>query len=263
MRRWFITGVSSGIGEALAQAALARGDAVVGAARDAEAARRFTAAAPGRSTGIQLDVTRAAEVASAVAQAVADGPLDVVVNNAGQSLFGAFEEVSPDEVRALFDVNVFGPWRVAQAVLPHMRERGRGTLVQLSSGCGVSGMPGLSAYCASKFALEGFSEALAAEVAAFGVRLMLVEPGAVASRFISHGTREAARRLPEYGFLSGQGKAPLDAYYGTCAASAESVAAAILQALDQPEPPARLVVGDDVRPGVREKGEKLIAAAAG
>lgn len=261
MRRWFITGVSSGIGAALAQAALARGDSVVGVARDPEAVRRFEALAPGRTEGVRLDVSHPAEVAAAVARAIEGGPLDVVVSNAGQSLFGAFEEVSIGEARALFDVNVFGPWAVAQAVLPHFRARGGGQLVHISSGCGVSGMPGLSAYCASKFALEGFSEAMAGEIAAFGVRLMLVEPGAVATRFISHGTREAGRRMPEYGFLSGQGKAPLDAYYQDAAASPESVAAAILKALDQAEPPLRLVLGEDVRPGVREKGAKLIAAA--
>ena len=256
-KRWLITGVSSGIGEALAKAVINRGDTVIGCARNAADVAKFEAIAPGRTNDIQVDVTRPEDIKRAVALAVAEGPLDVVVNNAGQSVFGALEEVSLEEMKSIFDVNVFGPWVLAQAVLPHFRERGRGQLVHMSSGCGLIGMPGLSAYCASKHALEGFSEALAAEVAQFGIKLLLVEPGAVATKFISHGTREAAHKNPAYEWLSGNGKAGLEGFYANYATPPEKVAEAVLAALDKPEQPLRILVGDDLRDTVRQKADQI------
>lgn len=262
-RRWFITGVSGGIGEALAQAALAAGDSVVGTVRDDAALARFESQAPGRAQGIKVDMRDGPALERAVAKVWAQGPIDILVNNAGQSLFGAFEEVSPEEVRALFEVNVFAPWTVTRAMLPHMRARGSGTIVQVSSGCGLNGTPGLSAYCASKFALEGFSEALAMEISGFGLQTMIVEPGAVATRFISHGTQESAQRLEDYAFLSGAGKAALEGYYEVAAATPQSIADAILAALAQPQVPLRLLLGEDNRGGVLAKAEALRALAGG
>jgi NAD(P)-dependent dehydrogenase (short-subunit alcohol dehydrogenase family) len=262
MRNWFITGISSGIGEALARAALHAGDSVVGTARDADALRAFAALAPDRAHALQLDVTDTAAVVATVERAIAaTGSLDVVVSNAGRSLFGALEETALSEVRALCEVNVLAPWAVAQAVLPHFRARGGGRLVHMSSGCGLTGVAGLSAYSASKFALEGFSEALGQEVAGFGISVMLVEPGAVATRFISHSTGEAARRLPDYGFISGQGKSALDVYYATSACSPARIAEAILGALAQPAMPLRLLVGEDARAATRMKCEAMLALA--
>lgn len=258
-KRWFITGVSSGIGEALAEAALARGDSVVGCARSADDVARFAAKAPGRSVGMQLDVTRPDDVKKVVAAAIALGPIDIVVNNAGQSRFGAFEETSLEEAKGLFDINVFGPWAVAQAVLPHMRQRGGGQLIHISSALGLFGMAGLSAYSASKFALEGFSEALAQEVAAFGIKLLLVEPGAVATKFISHGTKEVARRMPEYAFISGKGKSTLEGYYAAYATAPQQVAEIILTTIAGAEPPLRVVVGPDAQGSVRAKVAQLEA----
>lgn len=257
-QRWLITGVSSGIGAALAGAALARGDDVVGTTRDDEALARFEAQAPGRAIGLRLDM---ADMARGEADGRLDevGPIDILVNNAGQSLFGAFEETAVAEAKALFEVNVFGPWVMTQALLPQFRERGNGTIINISSGCGLSGTPGLSAYCASKFALEGFTETLAQEVAAFGIRTMLVEPGAIATRFISHGTREAGRRIAAYGFLSGQGKAMLDGYYAVAASPPERVADAIMAALDASDLPLRLPIGEDMRGALRQKAAALAA----
>lgn len=255
-RRWFITGVSSGIGRAIAEAAINRGDTVVGCARKADDVARFEGLSP-RAEGIQLDVTQPEAVKQAVDKAIADGPLDIVVNNAGQSLYGAFEEIALDELRSLFDVNVFGPWLVAQAVLPHFRERGSGHLVHISSGMGLFSMPGLSAYSATKFALEGFSEGLAMEVAQFGIKVLLVEPGAVAGKFISHGTGEVASRLPEYEWLSGKGKEPLQAFYDEVKTSPKQVADAILAAIDNPAQALRMPIGEDMRESVRMKAEQL------
>ena len=260
-QRWLITGVSSGIGAALAQAVLAMGHTVIGCARDTAALAAFEQGAPGRAIALQLDLSRTQDIAPGVASVLASGPLDVVVANAGQSIFGAFEETSVEEARGLFDVNVFGPWALSQAVLPQMRQRGRGQIVLMSSGCGLCGTPGLSAYSASKFALEGWGEAMAQEVAGFGIRVMLVEPGAVATRFISRGTREAARRMDEYAFLSGQGKAPIEEYYTAAALPPEQVAQDIIAALSETEPPRRLMIGDDVRAAALQKGEELIRLA--
>jgi NAD(P)-dependent dehydrogenase (short-subunit alcohol dehydrogenase family) len=260
-RRWLITGISSGIGAALAQAALARGDRVVGTARSAQAAAAFEAAGGQDATALVADIGDPAQIAPLAQAALAGGPIDILVNNAGQSLFGAVEEVGLDEARALFDVNLFGPWALTQALLPHFRGRGAGTIVQMSSGCGINGVAGLGAYCASKFALEGLSEALGQEVAAFGVRVMLVEPGAIATRFISHGTREAGTRLLDYAFLSGQGKAVLEGFYAGAASPPEDVARAILAALDRDTLPQRLLVGDDMRAPVRQKAATLAALA--
>lgn len=262
MRRWLITGVSSGIGAALARHALERGDAVVGTARDAGTIANFADLAPGRARCLALDLSRPADIAGAVAHAFADGPVDVVVNNVGRSIFGAFEETSLEEARELFETNVFGTWALTRAALPRLRSQGGGKLVMLSSGCGLMGLPGLSAYCASKFAIEGFSEALAQEVAGFGVQVMLVEPGAVATRFISHGTSEAAERLPDYAFLSGSGKAVLDAFYQSSAASPEAVAAAIVTAVESGPLPLRLLVGDDLKSSVAAKAAALAVLAS-
>ena len=258
MRNWLVTGVSSGIGKALAQAALDRGDVVVGTARSDEDVAAFAALAPGRSHGLRLDVDRLEDIPAGVARAVAlTGGIDIAVNNAGRSLFGAVEEVAVDEVRALFETNFIGPLAVMQALLPHFRERGGGIFISMSSGCGFYGTPGLGAYSASKFALEGLSETLAAETAGFGIKMMIVEPGAISSRFISHATGEAARRLPDYAFLSGSGKEALNAYYETGAEPAESVAEAVLAALDQPELPAKLVLGRDNRATIKAKLEAM------
>jgi NAD(P)-dependent dehydrogenase (short-subunit alcohol dehydrogenase family) len=263
MRKWLVTGVSSGIGQALAQAALDRGDAVVGTARRDEDVAEFAALAPGRSHGLKLDVDRLDAIPAAVEQALAlAGGIDIAVNNAGRSLFGAVEEVAADEVRALFETNFFGPLAVMQALLPHFRARGGGTFVTMSSGCGFYGTPGLGAYSASKFALEGLSETLAAETAGFGVRMVIVEPGAINSRFISHATGEAARRLPDYAFLSGGGKDALNAYYETGAEAAESVAEAVLAALDLPELPQKLVLGRDNRATIKGKLDAMLPLVA-
>lgn len=260
-RRWLITGISSGIGAALAEAALARGDHVTGTSRQEEALARFEASAPGRATGLRADLGDGLSIRRLTQDALAHGPVDILVNNAGQSLFGAFEEISVEETQRLFDLNVFGPWRLTQALLPHFRQRGQGLIINISSGCGLTGTPGLSAYCASKFALEGFTESMAQEVAGFGIRTMLVEPGAVATRFISDGTQETKARLPAYDFLSGQGKSVLQGYYDGAAIPPSAVADAVVAAIGQDTPPARLLVGEDMREAARRKAMDLNRSA--
>jgi short-subunit dehydrogenase len=261
-RHWFITGAASGIGAALAQAAVASGDVVVGTMRQTDQVASFGRSAPARAHGLLLDVDDFAAIGSAVAEACSRvGHIDIVVNNAGRSLFGAVEETGLDEAAALLHTNLLAPLAVIKAFLPHFRLRVGGLFINMSSGCGLFGTPAVGVYSATKFALEGLSEALATETAGFGVKVMLVEPGAVATRFISHGTQETAQRLPEYATLSGHGKAALDAYYTGIAASAETVAKAILEAIKGDDVPLRLPLSSAVSDGLRFKGEAFVALA--
>src|ERR1700753_2754339 len=174
-RVWLVTGASSGFGRAITEAAVAAGDVVAAAARDVTALDGLGAAHPGQGEAGTLDVTDPPGVDAAVRDiAGRHGRIDVLVNNAGRSHVGAAEETTDAELRALFEVHVFGPAALVRAVLPHMRERRSGAIVQLSSMGGQLSFAGFSAYSATKFALEGFSEALADEGAPFGIKVMMV-----------------------------------------------------------------------------------------
>ena len=259
MARWLITGAGAGIGRALAEAALRRGDSIAGTIRSAAAARKFSALDPALAHPVKLDLADG-EVAirDAVQQAVDTlGGLDIVVSNAGISLFGAVEECSVAEARAIFEVNVFAPLQLIRETLPHLRAAGGGRLILMSSGSGINATPGLGIYSASKFALEGMAEALAKEVTPQGIEVMLVEPGAVATGFIARSTREAADRLPAYAALSSAGKAMLKRYYETAAAAPDAIACAIVAALDHSPLPLRLVPSEDVRRSIAARAEAL------
>jgi NAD(P)-dependent dehydrogenase (short-subunit alcohol dehydrogenase family) len=183
-RRWLVTGCSSGLGRAVAVAAAEAGDLVVASARRLADVEELERDHPGRVTAVALDVCDPAQCEAAVAHAVDRfGGVDVLVNNAGAGLLGTVEEVSDDELRAQLDVLVVAPWRLTRLVLPLMRGQGAGHVVNVSSLAGRMAFPGLSAYVAGKYALEGMSQALAAEAAAFGIRVTVVEPGAFATRY--------------------------------------------------------------------------------
>jgi NAD(P)-dependent dehydrogenase (short-subunit alcohol dehydrogenase family) len=190
--RWFLTGASAGFGRTIAEAALARGDAVVATARTPAALDDLVSTAPDRVLALPLDVTDPDQVRTAAATAVATGGVDVLVNNAGHGLVGAVEELTDADLRALLEVNVLGPMALTRALLPHLRERGAGHIVQMSSVGGVIGNPGHAAYAMTKFALEGLSEALAGEVAPFGIRVTIVEPGPFRTGFAGRSMRFAA-----------------------------------------------------------------------
>jgi NAD(P)-dependent dehydrogenase (short-subunit alcohol dehydrogenase family) len=242
---WLVTGASSGFGRAIAEAALAAGDVVVGAARRAEALADLVAAHPDQVEALPLDVTDTAAAEAAVRDVVArHGRIDVLVNNAGRTHVGAFEETTEAELRALFDVHVFGPAALTRAVLPHMRERRSGALVQMSSMGGQMSFAGFSAYSGTKFALEGLSEGLADEVREFGIKVLIVEPGAFRTGLFEPGRAGASADSGVYakvsdtrGFISGgDGSQPGDP---------AKAAALILAALEAEETPLRLPLGDD------------------
>ncbi len=181
---WVITGASKGLGRALAEAALGAGDQVVAAVRNLDSVADLSATHGDRFAGVAFDAREARDAAGLIQVAVDKyGRLDALVNNAGRAIVGAAEEVTDAQLRDLMDLHLFGPAALVRAALPVMRAQGGGTIVQMSSQGGRMSFPGVSAYSASKFALEGWSEALAGEVAPFGIRVMLVEPSRFRTAF--------------------------------------------------------------------------------
>ncbi|MEU4465019.1 oxidoreductase [Streptomyces sp. NPDC024017] len=242
---WLITGASSGFGRAIAEAALAAGDVVVGAARRPEALDDLVAAHPDRVEALRLDVADTGAAEAAVGDVVArHGRIDVLVNNAGRTHVGAFEETTEEDLRALFDVHVFGPAALTRAVLPHMRERRSGAIVQMSSMGGQLSFAGFSAYSATKFALEGMSEGLADEVAEFGVKVLVVEPGAFRTGLFETGRAGTSADSGVYGKVS-ETRGLVAGGDGTQPGDPAKAAALILAALDAEHTPLRLPLGDD------------------
>lgn len=245
-RRWLVTGCSSGLGRALADAVAEAGDPVIATARKPAALRDLVARHPDRVTALALDVCDAGQCEAAVAYAVDRlGGVDVLVNNAGSGLFGAVEEVSDDELRAQLDVLTVAPWRLSRLVLPLMRRQGSGHIVNVSSLAGRMGLPGLSAYVTGKYALEGMTQALAAEAAPFGIRVHAVEPGQFATRYGSAVT-EAADRIPEYLVSTGEVRAGLRAMADDPAIGRpETFAAHVLRLVSARTAPVRVPIGED------------------
>lgn len=245
-RVWLITGASSGFGRAIAEAALAAGDTVVAAARRPDAVSDLVESAPDRVNAVQLDVTDADRIDTAVAEVLdRHGRVDVLVNNAGRGVIGAVEETTNAELRELMDLHFFGPAALTRAVLPHMRESGSGVIVQMSSMGGRFTFPGAGAYSATKFALEGWSEALAKEVDGFGIRVLIVEPGAFRTSFNGSGALQISERIDAYDELIGPVRSGMSDDDGTQPGDPAKAAAAILQAIDSPDPPLRLALGND------------------
>jgi NAD(P)-dependent dehydrogenase (short-subunit alcohol dehydrogenase family) len=237
-RVWFVTGASRGLGRAITVAALERGDRVAATARDGAALADLSEAYGDAVVPLQLDVTDADAARAAVAEAHDRlGRLDVVVNNAGYGLFGYVEELDPQQLRDQLDVNLFGALHVTQAALPFLREQGSGHIVQISSSSGVAAWPGLGGYHASKWALEGLSDALAQEVAAFGIAVTLVEPGPVSTDWRG-ASAVRADPLPAYD------DARAATWHPPGSSTPEAVARVVLAVVDADEPPLRILVGD-------------------
>jgi NAD(P)-dependent dehydrogenase (short-subunit alcohol dehydrogenase family) len=250
-RVWLITGTSSGFGRHLAEAVLARGDRVVATARRPATLAGLVGTAPDRVHAVALDVTDGDQIAAAVASALDRfGRIDVLVNNAGHGSVGAIEEIEPEHLRALMETMFFGPVALTKAVLPHLRERGSGAIVQMSSMGGQLAAPGFGGYCSAKWALEAASEALAAEVAPFGVRVLIVEPGSFRTEFGGSRLHESPE-IAAYADTAGQNRAYITGVDGTQPGDPRKAAAAILRVLDEPAPPLRLALGDDAVDALR------------
>ncbi|MFF5103328.1 oxidoreductase [Streptomyces sp. NPDC000134] len=243
---WLVTGASSGFGRAIAEAAVAAGDTVIGTARRPEALADLVAAHPDRVEAVRLDVTDG-ELIDAVAADVLSryGRVDVLVNNAGRTQVGAFEETTDQELRDLFELHVFGPARLTRALLPQMRERGSGSVVNISSFGGQLSFAGFSAYSATKAALEQLSEGLADEVAPFGVKVLIVEPGAFRTNLFGANAAYFSQEMPAYARTVGATRRSVRGGDGGQPGDPAKAAAAIRLALDAEKTPLRLALGGD------------------
>ncbi|MFE4967079.1 SDR family NAD(P)-dependent oxidoreductase [Streptomyces sp. NPDC056660] len=240
---WFITGTSRGLGRAFAESALERGDKVVATARNAASLDGLVAKYGDDAVlPVALDVTDKAAVAAAVAAAQEKfGRLDVVVNNAGYGLFGMIEEIGEQQLRDQMETNLFGAFWVTQAVLPVMRAQGSGHIVQISSVGGVAAFPSLGAYHASKWALEGFSEALAQEVAGAGIKVTVVEPGGFSTDWGGSSSAHVEQN-PAYDEV----RAAIAARFGDARyADPADAGTALLQIVDAENPPLRVFFGTE------------------
>ncbi len=241
---WFITGASTGFGRLLAQEILRRGGRVIATARSLDKVIDLENDHPGRAKAYALDVTDPAQIASVVAQASACfAPVDVLVNNAGYGLAGAVEEASEDEFLPVFDTNVFGLIRMTRAFLPRMRDRGTGTIINLSSIGGLIGSPGWGFYNATKFAVEGFSEALAAELEPLGLKVLVVEPGPFRTDFLSRSGQQAAERIPDYDGTAGKTREYFETQAGRQPGDPQRAVEAMVDVVSSPNPPRHLLLG--------------------
>lgn len=239
---WLITGASKGFGRALTEAVLAGGDQVVAAVRDRDAVADLQNTYGDRVFSVEFDVRDTGEAAGVVRAAVDRyGRLDVLVNNAGRAIVGAAEEVSDAQLRDLMDLHLFGPAALVRAALPVMRTHGGGTIVQMSSQGGRLSFPGVSTYSASKFALEGWSEALAGEVAPFGIRVILVEPSRFRTAY--NAALEFADVSPAYREMLAAIRADLAGADGSQEGDPAKAAQIIAAMVRSDEAPLRLPLG--------------------
>lgn len=245
-KTWLITGVSSGLGLEIARAALVRGDVVVGAVRRPEAAAAFKALARDRAHAVVLDVTDEEAVSRGVAAAQAvTGGIDILVNNAGYGLVGAVEEASLDEVRAQFETNVLGPLAMLKAVLPAMRARRSGRIINITSVSGLATWAGTGIYCASKWALEGLTQTLAAEVAELGISVVNVAPGGLRTNFADGSKTIVKSKIADYDGLARDAERIMSEHAGHEPGDPTRAALAILSVADADDPPMHLLLGED------------------
>jgi len=239
---WFITGTSKGFGHVWAKAALERGDLVAATARDKGSLEGLVAAHGENVLALELDVNDKGAVDSAVQRAHDRfGRLDVVVNNAGYGLFGTIEEVSEEQARAQIETNLFGALWVTKAAIPYLREQGSGHIIQVSSIGGVHAFPAIGLYHASKWGLEGFSQALAGEVEEFGIHVTLVEPGGFATDW-GGSSADRAEQMPEYDGVRARREEKLGPVR-SMRGDPQATGPAILELVDAEQPPLRIFFG--------------------
>ena len=246
MTTWLITGAGGGLGRALMTAALARGDKVAGTVRDPKLVSELEALAPGRAHVLIADMADEASVHAAVEAAEARlGGLDILVNNAGYGLVGAVEEASLAEVRAQFEVNVYGPIAAIQAALPHFRRRGAGHIINITSVSGLAAWAGTGIYCGSKHALEGIGRTLAQEVEPLGIKVTNIEPGGIRTDFAGRSLRVTERKIDDYTATAHNAERTLGSHAGQEGGDPAKMAAAILRIAGQPDAPLQLLLGAD------------------
>lgn len=257
-KTWFITGASSGLGAALATFLLEKGESVAATFRQPAQAAAFSQRAGGHGCGLVADVADAAQVQQAVQAAVQTlGHLDVVVNNAGYGSLGSLEEITEAEVQRQFDVNVFGPLRLLRAVLPHLRARRAGHILNITSVGGLVGAAHAGIYNGSKFALEGLGESLAAQLAPLGIHVTNVEPGPFRTQWAGGGATYTESTIANYAATVGTGLAAAHGRDGQQAGDPRRAAAALYQLVRLPQPPVHLPLGGYAYQAVRAKLQEL------
>lgn len=260
MKTWFITGASRGFGRAVAEEAIARGDRVAATARKAETLQPLVAKAPDRVLALPLDVTDAAQIKAATDAALDRfGAIDVLYNNAGIGYFAAVEESDETEVRRLMEINLFGLAKVTNALLPHMRERRSGTILNMSSVGGVRSFPAVGWYCASKFAVEGLSETLDQEVSPLGINVVLVEPGPFATDWAGNSANETKPddEIDDYRNTAGKQRQNFRDGLGDEPGDPKRGAKVLLDIVHGGKPPKRLPLGSVSYDGILEKFDNV------
>lgn len=243
-RVWFITGSSTGFGRLLAEELLKRGERVIATARDISKVHDLAHKYPYKAHAFCLDVTKPAEITSVAHQAIkCFGQVDVLVNNAGYGVNGAIEEVSESEFEPMFQTNIYGLIRTTRAFLPHFRQRRSGHILNFSSIGGLIGAAGWGFYNTSKFAVEGFSEALAAELKPLGVHVTVIEPGPFRTDFLGRSGKLAKLELSEYTETAGKAREYLKTQSGKQPGDPQRAVQAIIDVVNSPEPPVHLILG--------------------
>jgi len=254
LKTLFITGVSSGFGNALAREAIAAGHRVIGTVRNESALQAFQALSPELAYGVLLDVTDFARIDKVVDEVEAThGPVDVLVNNAGYGHEGIFEESPLEEMRRQFDVNVFGAVAVTKAFVPYFRQRRAGHIINITSMGGTITLPGIAYYCGSKFALEGISDTLSKELQPFNIFVTAVAPGSFRTDWAGRSMQRTPRSIGDYDASFDPIRQAREAKSGKQLGDPQKAAQAMLQLIASPTPPAHLLLGSDALGLVRDK----------
>ena len=253
---WFITGSNSGFGRSLTEAVLKKGYKVVATTRHPEEIEDLVKEYPDKVKAVSLDITEASEITSAIDTALQTfGRVDVLINNAGFGTLGAVEEISDEQVRKQFEVNCFGTLNLTKAMLPHFRQRKAGHILNVSSVGGFTAFPGTGIYCATKFAIEGYSEALAKEIAPLEIKLTLVEPGAFRTEFAGDSLATPDEQINDYEETAHKFVKMQEEMSGEQPGDPDKAAQAMIKVVESDNPPMRLVLGEDALKATRQKIE--------
>jgi len=241
---WLITGISSGLGKALSESVIENGDFVIGTFRQQSQVDEFNKSNTKNSQGVLLDITNEKDVGKSIQKIISEhGKIDVLVNNAGMGFVGAIEETSMKEVRNVFEPNFFGTLKLTQTVLPFMRREKNGHIIQISSHGGIKAFAGFGIYNASKFALEGFSEAMAQEVSPLGIKVSIVEPGPFRTNFAGNGLGQAENVINDYSETAGAFRTKLKGVDGKQEGDPIKASKAIIDLVNSENPSLRLPLG--------------------
>ena len=255
---WLITGCSTGFGRSLALEVLAKGYKAAVASRNIDDVADIISKYPSTALAVKLDVTSASEIKAAVKETIEKfGQIDVLVNNAGIGYFGAIEESEESEVRKMFEINVFGLAKMTQEVLPHMRQRKAGHILNIASIGGLRAFPGVGFYNATKFAVDGFSESLSKEVGPLGIKVTIIAPSGFRTDWAGRSAKNSETTIQDYADTAGKNKGDIRGYSGNQPGDPIRAAKAMIQVTETENPPLRLLLGEAALKGARMKLDEL------